>query len=536
MKISKTTLLTISADKYLAVILALFIVSFIGLFIPLMEVDATQYASMSLELLQSNSILQFTDLGKPYLDKPPLLFWVSSIFISLLGNTTVAFKLGSFIMAWCSVYFLYRFVLLYYKKNIAQLAAVIYAGNVAFILFTNDIRTDTLLISFVLLSIWQFAEYLKTYKTVNFIIASIAVGFAMLAKGPIGIVVPALALTPHVLLTSNYKAIFSWKPLLMPLVVFLVLSPMLLGLYQQFGMHGIRFYFWEQSFGRITGENVWQNDASKFYFLHNIAWAFIPYTFFLIIALIKCFLYFGNLKEHISFFGLILPFIALSFSQYKLPHYIYIVIPFASILTANFIEEWTTNKQTSWLNYFLFAIQYILILALLILPYALLYAFEGSVIMYVILIVFQIIIFFYFYKIDNVKQRILSHSIVFFIVAAAILNGFAYPNLLKYQGSSTAAFYIKQQKIPKEKIFQKNIYHRAFYYYTGNIVPEFNSSNYKKGIYIYTDEKGKEEIKEKYEINEIKSFDDFNVTRLSFLFLNPKARKNTLNKKYLIKL
>ncbi|MEZ4915455.1 MAG: hypothetical protein R2836_00550 [Chitinophagales bacterium] len=77
---------------------------------------------------------------------------------------------------------------------------------------------------------------------------------------------------------------------------------MLLGLHQQFGMHGIRFYFWEQSFGRITGENVWQNDATKFYFLHNIAWAFIPYTFFLIVALIQSIFNFKNLKEYISFF------------------------------------------------------------------------------------------------------------------------------------------------------------------------------------------------------------------------------------------
>ncbi|MEZ4915454.1 MAG: glycosyltransferase family 39 protein [Chitinophagales bacterium] len=69
-----------------------------------------------------------------------------------------------------------------YKKTTAQLASIIYAGNVAFVLFTNDIRTDTLLISFVVLAVWQYAQYLKTYKISSLILASIAVGLAMLAK------------------------------------------------------------------------------------------------------------------------------------------------------------------------------------------------------------------------------------------------------------------------------------------------------------------------------------------------------------------
>ncbi|MEZ4928472.1 MAG: hypothetical protein R2777_00450 [Chitinophagales bacterium] len=73
MKLNKISLFSFSPKTYFILILLLFIVSFIGLFIPIMEVDATQYASMSLELLQSNSLLHFTDLSEAYLDKPPLL-------------------------------------------------------------------------------------------------------------------------------------------------------------------------------------------------------------------------------------------------------------------------------------------------------------------------------------------------------------------------------------------------------------------------------------------------------------------------------
>ena len=45
--------------------------------IPVIDIDAAQYASMSREMLENNSFLKLYDLGHDYLDKPPMLFWLS---------------------------------------------------------------------------------------------------------------------------------------------------------------------------------------------------------------------------------------------------------------------------------------------------------------------------------------------------------------------------------------------------------------------------------------------------------------------------
>ncbi|MCB9227926.1 MAG: hypothetical protein H6578_12260, partial [Chitinophagales bacterium] len=182
------------------------------------------------------------------------------------------------------------------------------------------------------------------------------------------------------------------------------------------------------------------------------------------------------------------------------------------------------------------AMQSIVIMALLLTPYALLYAFNANILLYIFLVVAQFLVLLYIFKRKGIKKKILYSSMLFFIIAVAILNGFAYPNLLKYQSSSQVAFYINKQKIPKENLFQKNIYFRAFHYYNGGIVPNFTNEDYKKDVYIFTDENGKKEIEQKYIIKEVKSFEDFNVTRLSLLFLNPNTRQNTLHKKFLLKL
>lgn len=89
----------------------------------------------------------------------------------------------------------------------------------------------------------------------------------MMAKGPIGAVAPALALGSHWLLKKDWQKIFNLKWLIAMIIVLILLMPMCYGLYKQFGFEGIKFFFWTQSFGRITGENVWKMmpDISSFY-------------------------------------------------------------------------------------------------------------------------------------------------------------------------------------------------------------------------------------------------------------------------------
>ncbi|MEK7200310.1 MAG: glycosyltransferase family 39 protein, partial [Bacteroidota bacterium] len=91
--------------------------------IPLMDIDASQYASISREMLDNNSYLQLFDLGHDYLDKPPMLFWLSAISMKLLGVYDWSYRLPSFLFAMLAVYATYQFALLFYRKEIAQLSA-----------------------------------------------------------------------------------------------------------------------------------------------------------------------------------------------------------------------------------------------------------------------------------------------------------------------------------------------------------------------------------------------------------------------------
>ena len=261
-----------------------------GLFLDVMDVDASQYASISMEMLQRGEWLQVMHRGANYLDKPPLLFWTSAASFGLFGLSNWAYKLPSVLTALASVYAVFRFSKLFYTEKTARQAAFIFASSVGFLVLCNDVRTDTLLLATTTCAVWQIAEYLQFKRFLNWLCAFLFVGLAMLAKGPIGLVMPAFAVGTHLLLQRDWRNLFRWEWLAGLLIVGLVLAPMCWGLYHQFDLHpetkvngrtgvsGLYFFFWEQSFGRITGENTWKNDTSGFYFLHVYLWAFLPWV------------------------------------------------------------------------------------------------------------------------------------------------------------------------------------------------------------------------------------------------------------------
>ena len=136
----------------------------INLFIDIMEVDAAQYAAIAREMTVKGSYLEVYHRGQDYLDKPPLIFWISSIGISLFGNTSFAYKLLPVFFLVIGLWATYKFARLWYDHRTGILAALMLGTTQAFNLMSNDIRTDGLLTAFVMLSVWLLSSYLKTRR------------------------------------------------------------------------------------------------------------------------------------------------------------------------------------------------------------------------------------------------------------------------------------------------------------------------------------------------------------------------------------
>lgn len=546
----------ISGNLYTILFTAIFIVYIFNLFIDVMEIDAAQYALISMEMSWTKSFLQVYQQGQDYLDKPPLLFWLSSLSMLLLGISTFAYKLPSVLIAILGIYSTYRFAKHFYSKETARLAALVLASSQALFLITNDIRTDTNLLGLTMFSVWQLSAYLKSKKWKNLLLTGIGIGGAMMAKGPIALIIPAAAFGLDFLLKREWKNIFKPQWLLLLLIIASTLIPMSYGLYSQFDLHpektvyglegpsGLRFFFWTQSFGRITGEIYWDNDAGYFYFLHTILWDFQPWVSLFIPALIIRFrkLILKKFKaqkneEYASFGGFILVFIALSLSSYKLPHYIFVLFPFASILVADFIYQ-LKEKVCARVAKVQFGIMHIF---WVLMPINFIFIFPPkNAILPALLFLLFIITWKAFLSLKRKAQQTYIPTIITAFSFNLLMATNFYPNLLTYQSTSQAGKMVDENTIPNDKFyhFERSSYSLDFY--AKRITPSARISEIDKlenGSWIFTDEQGLKKLNENnIRFVLIKSFPKFHVTALDIEFLWQETRHKRLEKEYLVKI
>jgi len=537
---------------YIFYIVLCIIVYILGsLFIPLMEIDAVQYANISREMLQNKSFLQIFDQGKDYLDKPPLLFWLSSISMYFFGVNDFAFRLPSILMAILAIYSTYKFTILYYSKDIAALAALVLASTQAMFLITHDVRTDTMLMAWVILGIWQFASWLTTRKWSSFFIAFTAIAFGMMTKGPIALMVPIFSFAPHLIIHRNFKMLFRWEYLIGVLIILILLIPMDIGLYQQFDLHpekvmyektgtsGLRFFYWTQSFGRITGESVWHENDNFFFLFENLLWGFLPWTLFLIFGLIgECF---GTIKskfqlnsnaEWIVLPGFLITYSALGISNYQLPHYIYVVLPFASIIAAksviSIIIKWESNIFKTiihGLNIFI----YILVLSILLV--LVLFTFNNNIYLVLAsLVVVASLFLFLMFKNLSAIPKLIQFAMFTIITTNLFLAIFFYPKLLEYQLGNQVTKSIHQKRLNKNNFYLYQIYsERSLSFYSNYTFQHVeNLSNLKSNDFVLI----KNDLIEKSllkNFNLIETISTFHVSTLNATFLNPKTRNLSLD-------
>ena len=536
---------------YIFYIVLCIIIYILGsLFIPLMEIDSVQYANISREMLQNKSFLQIFDQGKDYLDKPPLLFWLSSLSMYLFGLNDFAFRLPSILMAILAIYSTYKFTLLYYSNEIAALAALVLASTQAMFLITHDVRTDTMLMAWVILAIWQFAIWLNNRKWSSLIIAFTAVAFGMMTKGPIALMVPIFSFAPHLIMHRNFKMLFRWEYLLGIGIIIILLIPMDIGLYQQFDLHpekvmyektgtsGLRFFYWTQSFGRITGESVWHENDDFFFLFQNLLWGFLPWTLFLIFGLIsectkiiRTKFTLNKNEEWIVLPGFLITYTALGISNYQLPHYIYVVLPFTAIIAAKSLNSLVINWENRIFKNIINGINiFIYILILSILLVLLLFTFNTNI----YLVIASLSVMGIFFLIVMVKKteaipRVIQFALFTIVTTNLLLTIFFYPKLLEYQLGNEVSKVIRQKNIDKNKFYLYQVYYeRSLDFYSNYSFQNIeNLDSLKTNDYVLIkNELINQELLTNF--NKIERISTFHVSTLNAEFLNPKTRDSAL--------
>jgi 4-amino-4-deoxy-L-arabinose transferase-like glycosyltransferase len=542
-----------------------------GLPIKVMDIDAAQYASISREMSVNRHFLTVLDRGENYLDKPPLLFWLAALSFKLFGVSTVAYKLPSFLLTLLGFYATFRLGARLFDRKTGILSAALLASCQAFIYFTNDVRTDAILAASVIFAIWQINEFLCTKKALHFLLGFFGIAMAMLSKGPIGLMVPLLAFGSYCVGRRDFKMLLKWYwPAGMALVL-AVLSPMLWGLYQQFGMEGIKFYFWTQSFGRLTGENVFKDSSGYFFFVHTFLWAFLPWM------LIACYGIGVNVArifkkqvrksapavfpspsedipnsprkaghlgmEMLLLGGIVLPFIALSCSRYKLPHYIFVIFPLVAILTARTIFEIVNDAGKQKTFTIFYWTQFVLCIGAWLFTLVCLTIFFPckNVPVWTGCILCAYATFYFTQQKHAALIRLVVPSLWAILGVNLMLNVHFFPKLLSYQSGSAAAAIVKKNNIQKNRFYAYCIRNHSADFYLQRIVPNLDSAKLydtlqKGNAWVFTEAPGIKLIKDMgYTPVIVDSIFHKHITKVTAKFLYYRTREKTVGKQYVVR-
>jgi 4-amino-4-deoxy-L-arabinose transferase-like glycosyltransferase len=532
-----------------------------GHFIDVMDVDATHYAALSVEMMHSDNWLEVYMRGGDYLDKPPLLFWISALSFKLFGVGNFTYRLFPVLLSFLGIFSTYKLSRLFYTATVSYYAAILFATSQAVFLMNHDVRTDNILTTCITLAIWQLMAFVQNGKSRHALLGCVAIGLAMLAKGPIGLIAPAIVVGIHLLLTRQLAICFKWQWLVGIGLIALLLLPMCIGLYQQFdaqpekivhgetNVSGLKFFFWTQSFGRITGESIWDNNPGPFFQVSSFLWSFLPWTIFALMAylsgvreLIRSKFTLKKEMDGFSIGGVTLIFIMMSLSAYQLPHYTYPAYPLVAIFTGRWLHG-LIQKISEKRNRFIirFHISSIIVMGLLCLVSIGMLVSTTASINVVFLAVLLALLGWYLWKWFPFHWLVKS-TVGVILSVNLMLNLQFYPFITTYQSGSQAGKYVANLSPPPAQLYAFLTAPMSLDFYSGHITKGVLAATdlftFEEGEYIlFTSHSGLVELKQLgLHVKVLQAFDDYPITTLSPDFLFNQEIRKTLPKNYVVKL
>lgn len=509
--------------------------------------DSGLYAAISRQMVESGNWLDLKINGAPYDQKPHLFFWLAGLGIQLFGNENFAFKLFLFLFGLSGIYFTYRLGRLLFSEVAGRLAALFTGTSQLFFLYFFDIHTDTVLQSAVILSLWQLAAFLKYKRTVNFIFAFTGIGLAMLTKGPVGAVLPFFFVLFTFLLKKEYRQLFHPRWLAGIVLIFLVISPTIYHLWNNFGAEGLRFYFIDNNIGRVTGE-LTGTSTDPFFYLYNLIWAFLPWTipvFAGVIQELKTWITGRDFNSYTASLlgGIMVLFTVYSIARGKAPNYLMLLMPPLAVVAAGRVQHFAAwaSKLKSLLKRFQYFLLAVMVLLLFVSWFVVMDGKGAGFLIFLILIVITLS-----YAFSKTEKKTIRRIIYFSLLISAaynlFFNAWVVPYLFTYQGARQAINYFENNKAAEKRLYNWDLEEYELFFMAEDSVQniatwkQMHEAMEKPGTWLYTNEgKHDEIVKMGFEIDSVYRIEQRGMNNISIDFLIPKSREKSLEPNFLIK-
>ena len=302
----------------------------------LLKEDEPRYASIGREMARSGDWITPRLWGRPWFEKPALLYWTTAAAFKLGLGEDLAPRVPVVILSVAFLIFFQWILSREFGARAAWTAAIILGTSAAWLgssfIGTTDLPMTAAFSAAMLLSL----KWIETGDRRRLPLAAALMGFAVLAKG----LVPLAIALPLVWCGRRRFTNLLRVPVLGAFLI--VALPWYLLCYLRNGAVFLRTFFWEQHFERFTTTSLAHGQPFWFY-VPVLAAALIPWTPVLVL-LARRGLY-RDARRRFLLLWLLFVLVFFSISKNKLPGYLLPLAPAATALMGIALEE---SPRTRW--------------------------------------------------------------------------------------------------------------------------------------------------------------------------------------------
>jgi 4-amino-4-deoxy-L-arabinose transferase-like glycosyltransferase len=515
--------------------------------VALWDEDEPLYASCAREMLQRGDWVVPTFNGQMFPEKPPLMFWLMIGSFHLFGVTELAARFPSAVLGVGTALLTYHLGRLLFRAEVGLWAGLIVVTSIIFTVSARAATVDSALVFLTTAAVLCLVagglagqcavrdaqsaagsrpsaagrpSSLSTLSpqpsTLNFILFYACLGLAVLAKGPVGLLLPLVMIGLFLLIADHLQPADGRRPntlgapgatrliglmricaprrvlriawQMRPLTALVVVGVVALPWYLLVGMRTngawLAEFLGQQNLGRVL-KPLQGHRGPFYYYLPAIAIGFFPWSVFLGPSLIESVRRIR--RHHATKMGTV--FVACwlavfvgfwSIPSTKLPHYVLTAYPALALLTAVFVDAWITNPagisrwwlRTANMTLVLVGTGMIVVLpivARIFLPGEWMLGLVG-----VVLVVGGAVSFFFAER--DLRLRAMAACAVTAVVFLTAMFGFAALRVDRYQNAPVLMAAIRHDSPAPPQVAGYRFFRESLVFYAAEPVPRYEKA------------------------------------------------------------
>jgi 4-amino-4-deoxy-L-arabinose transferase-like glycosyltransferase len=324
----------------------------------LVGADEPRYAQVAREMLERHDWITPTLGGKPWLEKPPLYYWQAMAAYRIFGVRDWSARVPSALDASLIVLAVY-FFLRKLRPGFHMDGALMTASAAGMVGFAHSASTDTPLAAMFALAMLAWYAWWETSRKVYLAIFYSFLALAVLAKGPVAIILAGAVIALFALVARDAHIVRNmlWIP---GILLFLLIALPWFAAVQMRNPGFFRIFILEHNLARF-GTALYHHEEPFWYYLPVTALALVPWIVFALASAFeatrawwterKALLTTEDALNVFLVLWLIVPVLFFSLSKSKLPGYILPAVPAGTVLVAEYVRRHVDDegRPSRWL-------------------------------------------------------------------------------------------------------------------------------------------------------------------------------------------